>query len=103
MTSRQQRFSVRFKLNRYPIRRQHQAMDTVFEQDRILFPTTAHVGAIALPNVLGVRRGIYNPDIASNRAQLQAIASILGLPAGSPPFCVFGPYVFRPQLTHIFT
>jgi len=74
-------------------------MDTVFEQDRILFPTAAHVGAVARPNVLGVRRVIYNPDIASNGAQLQAIASILGLPAGSPPFCVFGPYVTRTQST----
>ena len=73
-------------------------MDTVFEQDRILFPTATHVGAVALPNVLGIRRAIYNPEIASNEAQLQAIASILGLPAGSPPFCVFGPYVPRTQL-----
>ena len=72
-------------------------MDTVFEQGRILFPTAVHVGAVALPNVRGVRM-IYNSDIASNGAQLQAIASILGLPAGSPPFCVFGPYVPRTQL-----
>lgn len=69
-------------------------MDTVFEQNRILFPTREHFGAITCPSILGVRRVIYNPDIASNGAQLQAIASILGLPAGSPPFCVFGPYVF---------
>lgn len=97
MTSPEQCFSVRFRLNRYPIRRQHQAMDTVFRQDRILFPTAGHVGAVARPSALGVRRAIYNPDIASNEAQLQAIASILGLPAGSPPFCVFGPYVLRAQ------
>jgi len=91
MTSREQRFSVRFRLNRYPIRRQHQAMDTVFEQNRVLFPTMEHLRAVTRPSILGVQRVIYNPDIASNRAQLQAVASILGLPAGSPPFCVFGP------------
>jgi helicase MOV-10 len=93
MTSPSQRFSVRFKLNRYPVRRQHQAMDTVFEQDRILFPTREHFYAVVCPSALGVRRMIYNPNIANNGAQLQAVASILGLPAGSPPFCVFGPYV----------
>jgi len=77
-------------------------MDTVFEQDRILFPTAGHVGAVTRPNVLGARRVIYNPDIASNGAQLQAIASILGLPAGSPPFCVFGPYVLCVRLARTF-
>ena len=69
-------------------------MDTVFEQSRILFPTAEHLDGIIRPNILGVRGAVYNPDIASNGAQLQAIASILSLPAGSPPFCVFGPYVF---------
>ena len=69
-------------------------MDTVFEQDRILFPTTEHFDVITRPSVLGLRRGgvIHNVDIVSNEAQLQAIASILRLPAGSPTFCVFGPY-----------
>ena len=77
-------------------------MDTVFEQNRILFPTTEHLRVIDCPSILGVRRAIYNPDIASNRVQLQAIASILGLPAGSPPFCVFGPYVIYAQLVSTF-
>lgn len=68
-------------------------MDTVFEQDRVLFPNRSHFEGIDCPRIHGVRGMIYNPDIASNGAQLQAIASILALPAGSPPFCVFGPYV----------
>ena len=93
MTSPSQKFSVRFRLNRYPIRRQHQATDAMFKQDSILFPTREHLDAIDCPGILGVRRSIYNQGIASNGAQLQAVASILGLPAGSPPFCVFGPYV----------
>ena len=93
MTSLQQNFSARFKLNRYPVRRQHQAMDTVFDQNRILFPTGEHFGAVIRPSILGVQGAMYNVDIASNGAQLQAVASILELPAGSPPFCVFGPYV----------
>jgi len=73
-------------------------MDTVFEQNRILFPTREHFGAVACPSILRVQRAVYNPNIASNAAQLQAIASILGLPAGSPPFCVFGPYVLYARL-----
>jgi helicase MOV-10 len=93
MAGPRQTFSARFKLNRYPMRRQHQAMDTVFQQKRILFPTRGHLYGISCPNIYGIRGTIYNPGIASNRAQLQAVASILSLPAGSPTFCVFGPYV----------
>lgn len=66
-------------------------MDTVFEQNRVLFPSGEHFVAVVCPGIRTVRRMIYSPDIASNGAQLQAIASILGLPEGSPPFCVFGP------------
>ena len=93
-----ERFSVRFRLNRYPIRRQHQAMDTVFEENRILFPDRRHFDGNNRPSIYKVQRVVYNQDIASNGAQLQAIASILELPAASPPFCVFGPYVFSTQL-----
>ncbi len=37
------RFHVRFKLSRIPLRRQHQAMDTVFMEDRVLFPLLSHL------------------------------------------------------------
>ena len=43
---------------------------TLFEQNGILFPSGEHFGAVTCPNILGVRRVICNPDIASNGAQL---------------------------------
>ncbi|KAL0066361.1 hypothetical protein AAF712_006620 [Marasmius tenuissimus] len=82
------RFSVRFRLNRYPLRREHQALGLVFAHDRILFPEREHLlGAAAQ----GLPRNTFNPAIASNPRQLQAVASILNAPAGSVPFVVFGP------------
>ncbi|KAG1738706.1 RNA helicase [Suillus lakei] len=41
--SQQQRYIVRFKLNRIPMRRQHQALDTAFASDKFLFPRKAHI------------------------------------------------------------
>ncbi|KAL0572130.1 hypothetical protein V5O48_009828 [Marasmius crinis-equi] len=81
------RFLVRFKLNRYPVRRQHQALDSAFTQDRVLFPAPQHLRR-AIPQ--GVGR-TYNPTIATNPRQLQAVTSIARAPAGSVPFVIFGP------------
>ncbi|KAG0707889.1 RNA helicase [Suillus ampliporus] len=88
--SQQQRYTVRFKLNRIPMRRQHQALDTAFAFDKFLFPQRAHI----LP--LGSRPGIgpimpFNSLIATNPPQLQAVTSILLQQRGSAPFVVFGP------------
>lgn len=88
--SQQQRYTVRFKLNRIPMRRQHQALDTAFASDKFLFPRKAHI----LP--LASRLGIgpitpFNPLIATNPPQLQAVTSILLQQPGSAPFAVFGP------------
>ncbi|KAG2071488.1 P-loop containing nucleoside triphosphate hydrolase protein [Suillus decipiens] len=88
--SEQQRYTVRFKLNRIPMRRQHQALDTAFASDKFLFPRKAHI----LP--LGSRLGIgpitpFNPLISTNPPQLQAVTSILLQQPGSAPFAVFGP------------
>lgn len=88
--SQQQRYNVRFKLNRIPMRRQHQALDTAFASDKFLFPRKAHI----LP--LASRPGVgpivpFNPLIATNPPQLQAVTSILLQQQGSAPFAVFGP------------
>jgi len=88
--SAQQRYNVRFKLNRIPMRRQHQALDTAFAFDKVLFPQRAHI----LPFVS--RLGVIpinptNPLIATNPPQLQAVASIVLQQPGSAPFIVFGP------------
>jgi helicase MOV-10 len=85
------RYRVRFKLNRYPMRRQHQAMDTAFAPPRLLFPTVAHLSNSFTHTPSGSELPIFNKLIANNPPQLQAVSSILRLPAGSPPFAVFGP------------
>ncbi|KAH9477519.1 Putative helicase mov-10-B.1 [Psilocybe cubensis] len=84
-------FHVRFKLNRIPTRRQHQAMDSVFTEDRVLFPRVTHItpGPARRPASLGMK--LFNPLINTNPPQLQAVASIVSMRRGSPPFVVFGP------------
>jgi len=86
-----QRFRVRFKLNRIPLRRQHQALDTALHPERLLFPTSTQILATVIPSTIGIFRSIYNPLIAGNPAQLQAVTSITKLPPGSAPFIIFGP------------
>ncbi|KAG7097710.1 hypothetical protein E1B28_005034 [Marasmius oreades] len=83
------RFLVRFKLNRYPVRRQHQALDSAFSQDRVLFPAPEHLHPAAIPRSTSLR--VYNGTIASNPRQLQAVTSISRSPAGAVPFVIFGP------------
>lgn len=83
------KFQVRFKLNRIPTRRQHQAMDTVFAEERVLFPTIEH-----LPQKRPISNGpmkLFNSLISTNPRQLQAVASIVHSSPGSLPFVVFGP------------
>lgn len=85
-----QSFNVRFKLNRYPLRRQHLAMDTVFTQARVMFPLKEHVprGPYPKPN-MGFK--VFNPLIATNPPQLQAVISINRQAPGAVPFVIFGP------------
>ncbi|KAJ7598461.1 P-loop containing nucleoside triphosphate hydrolase protein [Mycena floridula] len=85
-----QRFRVRFKLNRYPMRRQHLAMDTTFSQDRVLFPEPQHLPSSTV--ITAIRSAAFrNALIASNPAQARAVASIVNRAPGSIPFVVFGP------------
>jgi helicase MOV-10 len=91
-------FNVRFKFNRIPMRRQHQAMDRSYLLGkRLLFPlgnastNAAHLKAQRKAH--GAPK-MFNPLISSNEKQLQAVSAILGRPAGSTPFIIFGPYVF---------
>lgn len=84
-------FHIRFKLNRYPLRRQHMALDTVFAQQRVLFPGNAQLSSKTFPTAKDVRVVTYNPLLRSNPPQLQAVISIMQRPPGSIPFIVFGP------------
>ncbi|KAJ7054531.1 P-loop containing nucleoside triphosphate hydrolase protein [Mycena amicta] len=72
-------FAVRFKLNRYPLRRQHLALDSAFSEDRVLFPVSRHVPATLFPTT------------QSMKIKLQAVVSIVKRPPGSVPFIIFGP------------
>ncbi|KAJ6572162.1 P-loop containing nucleoside triphosphate hydrolase protein [Mycena capillaripes] len=85
------RFNVRFKLNRYPLRRQHLALDTAFSEDRALFPLPQHVPRTPYPTQASARLKVFNPLIATNAPQLQAVVSIVKRPPGSVPFVIFGP------------
>ncbi|KAJ7484319.1 P-loop containing nucleoside triphosphate hydrolase protein [Mycena latifolia] len=85
------RFTVRFKLNRYPVRRQHLAMDTAFSEDRVLFPLPLHVPKSSYPTQTSARLKGFNPLIATNAPQLQAVVSIVKRAPGSVPFVIFGP------------
>ncbi|KAG6877586.1 hypothetical protein C0993_005916 [Termitomyces sp. T159_Od127] len=89
--SRDQLYNVRFKLNRYPIRRQHQALDSAFSEERVLFPEPKHLLIKTYPKQTDVRLRPANPLIGKNAPQLQAIISIVKQPPGSPPFIIFGP------------
>ncbi|KAF9027400.1 RNA helicase [Hymenopellis radicata] len=83
------RFTVRFKLNRYPLRRQHQALDAAFAPERLLFPPSIE-GVPMVPSNQTMRRS-YNPLIDKNDRQRMAVDSIVRAPAGSVPFVIFGP------------
>ncbi|TFY71300.1 hypothetical protein EVG20_g1693 [Dentipellis fragilis] len=84
-----QTFHIRFKLNRVPMRRQHQALNIVVALDRLLFPSESHTGALKPTG--NVQLTPFNKLMAINLPQLKAINAILHRPAGSPPFVLFGP------------
>lgn len=84
-------YHIRFKLNRIPLRRQHQALLNGFAPNRLLFPKPRDV-VKKQPGVTGeLKDWIYNRLIINNDEQLQAVASIIQLNAGHAPFVVFGP------------
>ena len=85
--SANQRYNVRFKLNRHMIRREQYALDSEFTEERALFPTTSHIPTTQYIDALQT----VNPCVSTNARQLQAIVSILNQPKGAPPFIVFGP------------
>lgn len=88
-------FRVRFKLNRFPMRRQHLALESTFTEDRILFPSIEHLsnGEYGFLPAGIAEMTYFNPLIGGNPAQSQAVVSITSSPAGSIPFVIFGPYV----------
>lgn len=84
-------FHIRFKLNRIPVRRQHQAMAAVFTEERVLFPLVTHLSGCKPPSFSDSGLKPFNPVISSNAPQLQAVVSVVLQRPGSQPFVVFGP------------
>ena len=89
--STSQRYRARFKLNRFPLRRQHQALDAAFYPNRLLFPDSSLLALDQLLTAEEIKPRIHNQLIVNNPPQLQAIAAIASLPPGSLPFVLFGP------------
>ena len=85
-SSTTQPYNVQFKLNRIPVKRQHQAMDTVFTQDRVLFPLAAHLPCSDTTGIQPIKA--FNSLIQSNQPQLLAVKSVVNQTPGSPPFVV---------------
>ena len=89
---RGQKYNVRFKLGRLPLRRMHQALGTAFTSDRVLFPSEAHTLSRVPPTRVEMGKiRVVNRLIETNPPQLLAVTSILHMPEGSVPFVVFGP------------
>jgi hypothetical protein len=81
---------VRFKLQRIPLRRQHQALDIAFTAERLLFPKTVYVKPA---RSIVHRIEPFNALVAGNAPQLTAVKAIVNLGRGSVPFILFGPCV----------
>ncbi|KIK60715.1 hypothetical protein GYMLUDRAFT_261292 [Collybiopsis luxurians FD-317 M1] len=86
------RLLARFKSNRIPMRRQHQALVSAFFEDRLIFPTDLHLPR-TIPQSPNPRSTIQwrNPLIADNSPQKRAVLSIAYREPGSMPFVIFGP------------
>ncbi|KAG9001265.1 hypothetical protein FRB93_012192 [Tulasnella sp. JGI-2019a] len=83
---------VKFTITRIPIRRMHDALDAQFNSPRILFPGPEHVRNRTRPTRLEMASITpFNPLIATNPPQLEAVAAILKRSPSSVPFVVFGP------------
>ncbi|KIJ29274.1 hypothetical protein M422DRAFT_188705 [Sphaerobolus stellatus SS14] len=89
---RGQKYNIRFKLGRLPLRRMHQALSTAFTSPRVLFPSEDDLRGKEVPTERQMEKiRPVNRLIKTNPPQLLAVATILNMPLGSPPFVLFGP------------
>jgi helicase MOV-10 len=69
-----------------------QAIEITPKRDNIVFPTPnsmpTNTNSAAM---LGIHASVYNHILDTNDEQLQAVRRVIDLPAGSPPFIIFGP------------
>ncbi|KAH9930534.1 P-loop containing nucleoside triphosphate hydrolase protein [Epithele typhae] len=84
------RYNIRFEYNRIPLRRQHQALSVPsLSAQRLLFPHLDDQGILSTPQPDNITT--FNPLVALNSAQLQAVKLIVSLQPVAPPFVIFGP------------
>ncbi|OCH84003.1 P-loop containing nucleoside triphosphate hydrolase protein [Obba rivulosa] len=85
-----QRFNIRFKLNRVPFRRQHEALAaTGSALKTVLFPEVTEASTRQVSK--SAPSTLYNPLLKNNPEQLHAVNCIKQLEPGTAPYIVFGP------------
>ncbi|KAJ3819685.1 RNA helicase [Lentinula raphanica] len=85
-------FDVRFVFNRLPLRRMHMAVMNNNNPPRLLFPGPEHTRNLRkVSDELINQITPFNRAVGSDPEQLEAVAAIVNMPPGSPPFVVFGP------------
>lgn len=83
---------ARFTVPRIPLRRMHLAINSEFSPDRVFFPDSNHISGLCRPSVQALEQiNTFNPLVASNPPQLEAVAAIVNRPAGAVPFVIWGP------------
>ncbi|KAG8929260.1 hypothetical protein FRC01_004607 [Tulasnella sp. 417] len=83
---------ARFTVPRIPLRRMHLAVNSEFSPDKVLFPESLHTSGLSRPSTREMEQMYtFNSLVASNPPQLEAVAAIVNLPAGSVPFVIWGP------------
>ncbi|KAG8745892.1 hypothetical protein FRC10_006696 [Ceratobasidium sp. 414] len=83
-----QRWDVRFTVNRLLLRRMHAAINKSGTHERILFPSSSHERPYAKLNRPMTR---LDRKVAGNHKQTLAVQQILTQPPGDIPFILFGP------------
>ncbi|KAG8981810.1 hypothetical protein FRB90_006978, partial [Tulasnella sp. 427] len=83
---------ARFTVPRIPLRRMHLAVNSEFSPDRVLFPDSSHILNLRRPSPRAMKdMRVFNPQIASNPPQLEAVTAIVNRPPGGVPFVIWGP------------
>ncbi|KAJ3979873.1 RNA helicase [Lentinula detonsa] len=91
-TYRGNSFEVRFVLNRLSLRRMHAALVNRNNPARLLFPGPEHIRNMRRTSFELIDKITpINRVIGQDPEQLQAVAAIVNMPPGSPPFVIFGP------------
>ncbi|KAG8926685.1 hypothetical protein FRC01_008506 [Tulasnella sp. 417] len=83
---------ARFTVPRIPLRRMHLAVNSEFSPDRVLFPDSSHTSGLRRPSARDMEQiHTFNPLVASNPSQLEAVTAIVNRPTGAVPFVIWGP------------